>query len=134
MGTIYSSKYYDVVSDEGSNALVFLWKPETEAMDDLGFREAVSNYAGYLLEQTMPNAVIDVRNFKPPMGVPTQESAGAWRAEVVVPRYNKAKLKKFAYLSAPEGMPVSPPTRHPGEEFETAVFDSEDQMRSWLSE
>ena len=134
MKTIYESHFYDFVVCEETKTLVFQWKPETENIKNNDFREGLSNFAGYAFELKTPNMVVDVRNFRPGGGEPTQDVRGKWRAEVVVPRYNRAGVKKFAYLRNVEGggPPVSGPARHDGEEFETAVFDSEDKMMTWL--
>ena len=131
MGTIYESKFYDFVFDQSSNALIFRWKPETETIDDLSFRESLSNYAGFVLEMGVPHAIVDLREFQPPAGVPMPETGGAWRTEVAVPRYNKV-IKKFAYLAGP-GADVSTPSAHPPERYETGVFNSEDQLKAWLA-
>ena len=131
---IYESRFYNFALCDETNSLVFQWKEDTKSMNNNDFREALSNYAGYGFECARANMLVDVRSFCPPEGVPDEESMGAFRTDIVVPRYNKAGIKKFAYLKNPgaPGMPVSPPTQHAGEEFETAVFDSEDSVKEWL--
>ena len=134
MKKIYQSYFYDFAHCDETNSLIFQWKPETETIKNNDFKEGLSNFAGYAFELKTPNMVVDVRNFKPGAGEPTPDVMGTWRAEVVIPRYNAAGVKKFAYLRNPDGggPPVSEPTKHEGETFETAVFDSEEKMMNWL--
>ena len=134
MKTIYESRFYDFALDDETSALVFRWKPETRALTDNDFKEALSNFAGYGFEYAVPNMVIDLRHFAPAAGTPSAEAMGPWRADVVVPRYNKAGIRRLAYLRDADGggPPVGGPMRHEGEEFETAVFDSEGDMIDWL--
>ena len=135
MNNVYESHYYNFVHCTKTNSLVFHWKPETATMTDNDFKEALSNFAGYAFEMKTPNMVVDVRQFAPETGVPSGEVMGPWRMEVVVPRYNAAGVRKFAYIRNSEGggPPVSEPVRHDGEMFETAVFDSEEKMAAWLT-
>ncbi len=135
MQTIHESQFYDFALCDQTGALVFKWKPETKAMIDDDFKEGLSNFAGYGFELGVTKMVVDVRDFMPPRGTPSGEAMGPWRAQVVVPRYNKAGVEKFAYLRTTDGggPPIGGPTRHEGEDFETSVFDSEDAMMAWLA-
>ena len=135
MRTVYRSHFYDFALDDDQDALVFLWKPETTGtLTDNDFKEALSNFAGYGFEHKPASMVIDLRGFRPAGGAPSAEVAGQWRAAVVVPRYNAAGIKRFAYIKAPDapGPPVGGPVRHDGEDFETAVFDSDERLGAWL--
>ena len=136
MEVIYESRFYNFALCGDTGALVFDWKPETSAITDNDFKEGLSNFAGYGFELCVTKMVVDVRNFMPPHGTPSGEAMGPWRSQVVVPRYNKAGVEKFAYLRNSEGggPPVGGPVRHGGEDFETAVFDAEDAMVAWLKE
>ncbi|MCP4327216.1 MAG: hypothetical protein GY791_02105 [Alphaproteobacteria bacterium] len=135
MKTVYESQFYDFVLDEDADALVFRWKPEARTLTDNDFKEGLSNFAGYGFELRVTKMVVDVRDFAPAPGVPSAEAMGPWRSRVAVPRYNRAGITKFAYLRNREGggPPVGGPVRHDGEDFETAVFDSEAELAAWLN-
>ena len=135
MKTVYSGYFYDFALDETMNSLTFIWKPETKTLTDNDFKEALSNYGGYAFEYGVDSMIVDVRSFIPETGAPSAEVVGRWRSEVIVPRYNKAGIKKFAYLKTPDapGPQVSEPVRHEGETFTTAVFDAETKMLAWLT-
>jgi len=132
MASIYQSRTYDFAHDAETDSLVFRWTPATEDLSDWEFKEGLSNFAGYAFEFGVESLVVDLREFRA-SGI-TEQTANTWRAEVVVPRYNRAGVKKFAYLTLPDapGPPVGGPVRHLGEEFETAVFDAEAAMLEWL--
>ena len=101
MKIVYESYFYDFALSDDIGALVFLWKPETTTMTDNDFKEGLSNFAGYGFEYGMTNMVVDVRNFAPSTGAPSAEVMGPWRTQVVIPRYNKVGIRKFAYLPEP---------------------------------
>ena len=59
---------------------------------------------------------------------------GDWRDANIIPRYNAAGVKKFAFLM-PAGMPAigAPPAPEGPGEFPTAYFGTRAEARAWLS-
>ena len=56
-----------------------------------------------------------------------------WRDEHIIPRYNAAGLKKFAFIM-PEGMPAigAAPEKEGSANFPTAYFGSRNDALAWL--
>ncbi len=132
MRTIYDGRFYALVIDESRNALSLTWKPSTTDVGDDDFQEALSNFAGFAIEYRPRGLIVDFRSFA---GRVSSDLVGAWRDQQIVPRYNKADASKMAILTMPgSALPVSPPERHSGQAFKSAVFDSEEAMYQWLSE
>jgi hypothetical protein len=76
--------------------------------------------------------IVDFRQFA---GTVSGDLVGAWRDREIIPRYNKSDASKMAILAGPgSGMPISPPERHDGQAFKTAVFDTEESLYQWLSQ
>ena len=135
MSPIYESRFYDFYYCTETNSLVFCWKPETVKITDQDFKEGLSNFAGYAFELGTPNLIIDITNSRMPAGTPSPEVMGRWRKKVIIPRYNKAGVKKFAFIKEPgtPGPEVGALPQGPEEEYETVVFDSKEKMAQWLT-
>ena len=131
MKKIHENKYYDLSLHDECGCIVFEWKPETIQMTENDFKTGLTNFAKYGEENQCREMVVDLRKFQ---GHPSPEVASDWRHHEIVPHYNKMGIKKFAYLISPEQpAPQSyEPHKNDGEEYETAVFDSEDEMWNWL--
>ena len=131
MKKVYQNTYYDFSVEDDCNCIIFEWKNETQSMKDDDFKEGLYNFAKYGQENHCHEMCVDLRNFK---GHPSPEVAQTWRSQEAVPRYNKMGIKKFAYLKNPgdPGPNMSEPHKNDGEEFETAVFESEEAMWHWL--
>lgn len=126
--------YYDLSHCTETNSLVIGWKPETASLTDNDFKEGLSNFAGYAFELNTPNLIVDIRNSNMPAGTPSPEVMGQCRNDVIVPRYNKADVRKFAFLKDPgtPGPEVGVMPKGEVEEYETAVFDSTEKVADWM--
>lgn len=131
MKTVYESKFYDFCLDEEANCIYFLWKDETQNMTADDFKEGTMKYAEYCEQYNCDEIAVDLRHFK---GNPGPEVLNDWTAQALVPQFNKIGIKKFAFLKDQntQGYEVEGPHKNEGEEYETAIFDSEDQMKQWL--
>ncbi len=131
MKKVYQNTYYDFSVNEDCDCIVFEWKSETFKMSENDFKDGLTNFTKYSEENQCKEIVVDLRNFR---GHPSPEVARDWRTHEVVPHYNKMGIKKFAYLISPEQpAPQSlEPHKNEGENYETAVFDSEIEMWQWL--
>lgn len=134
MQILHHGKYYDFEHDPEKNVLVFRWKDTTKDMDDQDFRDALSNYAGFVLEYQIPFCMVDLRAFA---FQPGKETAVDWRLEYVNPRYNKAGTRKFGYV-LPEGKADEdsrrPKRQSEGDEFLTSYMDNENDVLQWFKE
>jgi hypothetical protein len=118
-----------IMSHEPDLGVVSLvWSESTAHMKDEDFREALERFAGYAEQYGAKGLMVNVARFR---HSPSAE-VGQWRDCTIIPRYNKAGVKKFAFVTGKEG--PAPPPRPPktGEEFATGFFGSEVQARGWL--
>ncbi len=86
--------------DSVSGFLELAWTGATERMTDAQFRAALERFAAHAVTQRAPNVLIDVTRFAHKMS----PEAGPWRDEHVIPLYNRAGVKKMAFL-VPAGAP-----------------------------
>lgn len=125
----YNDHFMTVDFDAERSILRLLWKESTFGMTADEFKTALVEYAR-LAEQThAENLLVDVRQFR---FAPSAE-IGPWRLEHIAPMYNRAGVKKFAYIF-PDADQAPPNMRQsaPGEEYDTNAFDSEEQARAWF--
>jgi len=86
---LYSIAYYK------SEQLVELtWLPGTQNMTDQDFREVLEVFAEGALQHRAPRLIIDVRQFR----YRPSDEVLAWRDEVTVPKYERAGVKRLAWV------------------------------------
>jgi hypothetical protein len=71
--------------------------------------------------------LIDVRKFR----FAATPELDTWRREEIIPVYNAAGLKRFAYL-LPPGAEYRPGGSGDTDAFATDYFDDEESARAWL--
>lgn len=110
------------------------WLPSTREMSDEGFKQSLELLATEG-ERLMPAYMfIDATQFFHQLGAGVLD----WRDEHVVPRYNAAGVKRFAFL-VPQGTPntvesgAEPRVEGPAN-FPTGWFDSREKAYAWLSD
>ncbi|HSS11944.1 MAG TPA: hypothetical protein VLL25_18800 [Acidimicrobiales bacterium] len=109
------------------------WGQKTRSMSDDGFKKTLQMLAEEGLKLRPSYMIIDATEFFHQLG----DGTLAWRDEHIVPLYNQAGVKKFAFLAtdrAPgtvekgaEPAPDGPAT------FPTAWFETEERMYAWLT-
>lgn len=116
------------------SAIELRWFDTTKSMTEAQFRLALERLAAFLEKERLPNALIDVAEFahKP------SPDFNAWRDKNIIPRYNAAGVKKFAFLLPPAAVQTvengtAPAVESPGK-FLTAYFNSRDRVYAWFDE
>lgn len=122
-----------VLHHEARRTLELRWLPTTRAMTDEGFRETLELHAG-AGERTNPaTMLIDAREFYHEFG----EGVMEWRDATIIPRYNAAGVRKFAF-HVREGFPGTveaggvPAVEGPAA-FPTGWFVSREKAEAWLA-
>ncbi len=120
--------------DPDTGVLELRWTEATAQMTDEQFKAAMERFVGYAQEHAQSNVVIAVTRFAHHPG----PEVGTWREEHIVPRYNVARVRKFAFL-VPEGAPStveagSAPEPEGTASFPTGYFDSRDDILAWFAE
>jgi len=119
--------------DEDTSVMSFVWTEKSAVMTVDDYKDAIRDYAHRVLEHRVRRALVDLRKFRYRA---EHAELGSWWADEIVPLYNQAGLKKFAFV-LPEGEQV-PPDETPaeaeaGEKFITRHFASKQAAMSWLT-
>src|ERR1700752_3319368 len=70
------------------------WLPSTSEMSDDGFKETLELFAAEGGRDKPDYMIIDATQFRHELGAGVLE----WRDREIIPRYNSAGVKKFAFL------------------------------------
>lgn len=110
------------------------WLEASADMTDEDFKRSMQRYAELAGERSTPYLLVDVRNFRHSMG----KGVGAWRDEHVIPAYNAAGVRKFAFL-LPAGAPGTveegnAPAPEPPGEFPTGYFTERRSITEWFAQ
>ena len=103
------------------------WRAGTAAMTDEDFRETLEVFAEAALQHKASQLVIDVRLFR---HRPSKEIL-AWRDEVTVAKYNRAGVRRLAWI-----WPGDVPSMKPSslkKTYEDRYFASEDEALAWVT-
>jgi hypothetical protein len=129
-GEIYRDRFGVLRHDEDAGILELAWTDGTASMNDHDFMAWLTRYAEAEESIRAPNLLIDVRRFAFTPGA----HVAPWRDEAIVPRYNAAGVRKFAFLLAPGtfGDGNEPGPEPPGT-FPTGYFESRDVIAEWFA-
>jgi hypothetical protein len=117
---------------EEDGILELEWLDHSASMTDDDFKRSMQRYAKLAGAHSSPYLLVDVTRFRHTMG----EGVGAWRDEHIIPAYNAAGVKKFAFLFPP-GAPGTveegiDPAKEPPGEFPTGYFAERERIVDWL--
>lgn len=124
---IEHASMYSMTYHKPQRLVLLTWLAGTAGMTDQDFKETLETFAESALQHKARGLLIDVREFK---HRPSPEIA-AWRDEVVVPKYNRAGVKKIAWV-----WPGNTPSNQPAsekEKFENRYFGTEAEALAWVS-
>src|SRR5262245_49573644 len=127
---IHEDPFFTFEIEPESGILRFLWTEKTANMSDEDFKRALSLYADYASKYRATALLVDIRNFRHKPG----PEVGKWRGEVLVPRYEAAGVKGFAYVIG-DDVPMPPNTPSAAarnEPFETRHFRRPEEAEGWL--
>jgi hypothetical protein len=123
-----------VLSHERWRTLELSWLPSTSAMSDEGFKETLELFAAEGERAKPSYMIVDATEFHHELGDGVME----WRDREIIPRYNSAGVKKFAFLG-PAGMPGTvesggTPSPEGAANFPTGWFTGRQRAYQWLME
>ena len=129
---VYNDQFSEVFRDPQHDLIELRWLPSTKTMSEDDFRAGLQRLAELLEKEPSPNVLIDVVNFQHE----SEPGFLAWRETNIIPRYNAAGVKKFAFV-LPAGTPSTvehgfPPDREGSATFPTGYFESRDGALSWF--
>ena len=125
---LFQDRFGVMLYDDARNILELHWYPETEFMTDDDYMGWLERFAISAEQHRVQFIVIDTLAFKHHPGTHT----GPWRDEHIIPRYNRAGVKKFAFLLSPGTAPKTEPATEGPAQFPTGYFDSREQIDQWF--
>lgn len=133
MATELNRDEYGVIRQYPEDGILELeWLEASANMTDDDFKRSMQRFAELAGEHATPCLLVDVTNFKHSMG----KGVGAWRDEQIIPAYNLAGVKKFAFLF-PAGAPGTveegnAPAKEPPGVFPTGYFAERRRIQEWF--
>jgi uncharacterized protein YodC (DUF2158 family) len=127
---VYEDRWGAIIDHAGAGFVEIRWYDTTSAMSVDEFQQWLTNFAAEVERLRRPGILVDATRF---LFDPAKTSAEWWYANIV-PRYNAAGVKKFAF-HMPEGMPEvgSPPEIQGPAAFLTAYFAQRQAALDWLA-
>jgi len=125
---LFQDKFGIILYDDARNILELRWYPETEFMTDDDYMGWLERFAISAEQHRVQFIVIDTQAFKHHPGTYT----GPWRDEHIIPRYNRAGVKKFAFWLSPGPAPKTESASEGPAQFPTGYFDSHEQIHQWF--
>jgi hypothetical protein len=128
------NKWGVIVHDSENGILELTWLPSTATMTDEDFKAVLTQFASHAEMVRAQYLLIDMMQFQHRPGA----EIGRWRDEEIIPRYNAAGVKKFAF-QAPPGFPNTMESggkeavEHPAK-FPTGWFGSRQNALKWFGQ
>ena len=110
---LYSDRWGDILDRPDDDCVEIRWFDTTADMTGDEFNGFLETYAGHVEACGRRGGLVDAVQFKMDFG---QMDPG-WRDENIIPRYNAAGVRRFAFILPPGAPPTSnePAPEGPGE-------------------
>lgn len=127
----HSDQWGDVIVRPDDNCVEIRWFDTTATMDGPDFNKFLDSYATSFEQGGQACGLVDAVQFKMDMS----KMEMGWRDANIIPRYNAAGMRKFAFVM-PAGMPAigAPPEPEGPADFPTAYFATRREALAWLNE
>ena len=127
---LYSDRWGDIVDRPDDGCVEIRWFDTTSDMSGDDFNQFLTTYAGCVESCGRAGGLVDAVQFRMDM---TRMNMG-WRDEHIIPRYNAAGLRKFAFVM-PAGMLAigSEPAPEGPAGFPTGYFAGRADALAWLN-
>ena len=126
---LFSDRWGDILDRSDNNCVEIRWFDTTTGMSGDDFNGFLETYAGCVEASGRTGCLVDANQFK----MDFEQMNTGWRDANIIPRYNAAGVKKFAFI-VPAG---APPTRNPPApegpaKFPTGYFPGRADALAWL--
>lgn len=91
---LYSDQFSDYFRDAEHDAVIQRWTESTASITEAQFRDGVDRLAGLIERERLPNVIVDVTK----MAYRPAGDFEEWRQAHIIPRYNAAGVRKFAFI------------------------------------
>ena len=126
----YEDEWGEIIDRPSSDVIELRWFDTTATMSKGQFQQWLSTFADHVARAHRSRVLIDGTNFK----VNPAFMDGGWRDATIIPRYNAAGVRSFAF-HMPAEMPMvgRPPAREDPGLFPTGYFSSREEALGWLT-
>ena len=127
--TLYSDQWGDILDRPEDDCVEIRWFDTSADMSGDDFNEFLGTYAGHVEVCGRRGALVDAVQFR----MDFAKMNLGWRDENIIPRYNAAGVKKFAFI-LPAGAPptANDPAPEGPADFPTGYFDSRTEALAWI--
>jgi hypothetical protein len=127
---VYEDRFGAVIDHADAGYVEVRWYDTTGAMSAAQFQDWLAGFAGEVERRRRAGVLVDGTSFLMDPGNMDEE----WRDEHIVPHYNAAGVRKFAF-HMPDGMPAigAPPAPEGPATFPTAYFGRRQDALDWLA-
>ncbi len=125
----YSDQWGDILDRPEDNCVEIRWFDTTSQMNGHDFNNFLTRFVEQVEACGRSGCLVDAVQFRMDMA---KMNVG-WRDEHIIPRYNAARVKRFAFVM-PAGMPAIglPPTNEGPADFPTGYFGTRKDALDWL--
>ena len=133
METLYNDEYGSIISYPDHRALEISWSEGSATISDDSFKMWLTKFGELAVETGSQYLIVDGLKWQ---GNVSPEAMGSWRTEQVIPIYNQAGTKKFAFLfpEVPPPLAGKAPAPEEGANYPTGYFASRDAIYDWFRE
>ena len=127
---VYEDRWGEIIDRPARDYVELRWYDTTAAMSAEQFRDWLTTFSGQVERLRRPRVLIDGTRFM----MDPANLDDAWRDANIIPRYNAAGVRRFAFLF-PEGMPAigAPPAAEGPATFPTGYFARRQEALDWLA-
>ncbi len=128
---VYEDDFGEVIDRPDLDLIEIRWFDTTADLDAGGFQRWLSSFADAVERCGRSTVLTDATAFVMDMG----HMSGEWRDANIIPRYNAAGVRKFAFLM-PSGMPAigADPVIEGPATYPTAYFGARCAALAWLAD
>lgn len=127
---VYSDRWGDILDRPEEGCVEIRWHDTTSDMTRDDFHGFLDVFAGKVEASGRKGCLIDAVSFR----MDFAQMDGAWRDQHIIPRYNAAGVRRFAFIM-PAGMPAigAEPAPEGPALFPTAYFGTRAEALKWLA-
>jgi len=97
-------------------------------LSERSFKRGMLRFAEIAVERSAQGPIVDARLFR----VVESANIGEWLRQTIIPKYNAARVRRFAMiLKAEKRLPPSQPAENGGAAYDMQFFQSGTPARQW---
>jgi hypothetical protein len=128
---VYEDRWGEIIDRPRLGLVELRWYDTTAAMSPGQFQDWLATFAAYVERLHQPRVLVDATRFMMDRANMNDE----WRDAHIIPRYNGAGVRRFAFLY-PDEVPLigSPPGPMGPSTFPTGYFGRRQDALEWLAQ